>query len=395
MGKFKEWKKRKEDKKRQAKIEEGKKMKKIIEGYKPDSLSILKKYINRVPEDTYAICISPKEDFSYTSLTFYPLDANTAQIVCFSLDGKRTLYIDYMDDMYAVAYALTLIYPLAISPDLTSFSDGFGYNLTLRAILKHARICLHESVVSQYDDIIAGRVVETRRIWYKYKNPHILKYKYGEENYFSDINKLYNYVIQKSGIDNKKNEIPSRNKKDETIKAGEKGESDVSYALKYLDGFKIIDKDSNNGEQVILLNSSYMDEGQEYDHILVGSKGIILVETKAYAGRITVDEDGNWTREKEGGKKEGIRSPLQQIGRHEKLMRSIVGETIPVISVICLANEHVIIEGSKNSKIPIVTIGNLVDWIESLESSSLISDEKAEGLYMLIKGFMVNSQHLQ
>ena len=47
------------------------------------------------------------------------------------------------------------------------------------------------------------------------------------------------------------------------------------------------------------------DEEQEIDHIAIGKVGVIHIETKAYSGKLIIDEEGNWSREKDN-KYEGI-----------------------------------------------------------------------------------------
>lgn len=170
--------------------------------------------------------------------------------------------------------------------------------------------------------------------------------------------------------------------------AGEKGENEVSYALKWLDNYEIFDKSRNNGKAIELKNLQYIDESQEYDHILVGNNGLIIIETKAYSGKIVIDKTGNWSREKDGEVK-GIRNPLQQVRRHEKLLKSIIPDNIEVSSIICIAKDSAMIEGSENSVIPVVKCDQLVEYIESNNTVAKLSDQQVEECCKVIREHQV------
>lgn len=161
---------------------------------------------------------------------------------------------------------------------------------------------------------------------------------------------------------------------------GAEGEKEVEYALKWLDKEYItISKTSvgKYGELSILLhNPDFIDEPQEYDHIIIGKQGVFLIETKNYAGKLIVDKNGNWIREKKDGSQEGERNPIQQIRRHEKLMQSIIGDDINIISIICMAHPKMIIAGVENCSIPIVKSDLLVEFIESYQCDKLLSSEE-------------------
>ena len=67
---------------------------------------------------------------------------------------------------------------------------------------------------------------------------------------------------------------------------GDKGEKKVDYALKWLDkSYMKIEKRSKDkaGSPCILLsNPSFIDEKQEYDHLIISSKGVFNIETKNF-----------------------------------------------------------------------------------------------------------------
>ena len=74
---------------------------------------------------------------------------------------------------------------------------------------------------------------------------------------------------------------------------------------------------------------------------------------------------------------EGERNPIQQLRRHEKLLRSIIGDDIPIISIICMAHPKMIIEGVENCSVPLVKSDLLVEYIENYGGKRPLLKEKA------------------
>lgn len=60
-----------------------------------------------------------------------------------------------------------------------------------------------------------------------------------------------------------------------------------------------------------------------------------------------------------------MKNPLQQIRQHEKVLMSFLPKECNIISIICIANDKAIIEGSENCPIPIVKSDMLVEFIEN------------------------------
>lgn len=162
--------------------------------------------------------------------------------------------------------------------------------------------------------------------------------------------------------------VRSNEKYSQDKESGKKGEQKVEYALKWLDKSYIqIEKKSSDriGDSCIyILNPEFIDEKQEYDHLIVSAKGIFSIETKNYTGKLTIDQYGNWIRKK-NDEEEGIKNPLQQVRQHEKILMSFLPKECPVISIICIANDKAIIDGSENCPIPIVKSDMLVEFIEN------------------------------
>ena len=149
---------------------------------------------------------------------------------------------------------------------------------------------------------------------------------------------------------------------------GEYGEKEVDYALKWLDQSYILvpklpDK-KRRINSIKLYNPDFINEAQEYDHIVIGKQGVFCIETKTYTGIIKIDVDGNWIRSKDGQAWIGEKNPIMQVDRHKKLLQSFLRD-IPVVGLICIANSKVIIEGIENSLIPLIKFDLLVRKIEN------------------------------
>ncbi len=173
-------------------------------------------------------------------------------------------------------------------------------------------------------------------------------------------------------------------------KKGIIGEEEVDYALKWLDkSYIVVPKmlSKRHGQQCIeLINSNFIDEVQEYDHIVIGKQGVFVIETKNYSGKLIVDTNGNWIRIKRDGTCEGERNPIQQVDRHEKLLKSFLKEDIPVIGLICIANHKAIIEGVDNCSIPLIKSDLLTRFIESYSANNKrLSEDEIKECSLLIE----------
>ncbi|WP_155242809.1 nuclease-related domain-containing protein [Butyrivibrio fibrisolvens] len=157
----------------------------------------------------------------------------------------------------------------------------------------------------------------------------------------------------------------------EAKKSGNEGEKRVDYSLRWLDSSYVkIEHRSKNicGDPCILLhNSDFFDQTQEFDQIIISNVGIFLIEIKNLKGVIIVDKNSNWIRIKNRDRV-GMRNPLEQVRRHEKIVKSFLPNSIPVFSIVCIANDNAILEGEGLEKLPfkIVKSDSLVEFIESV-----------------------------
>ncbi len=76
----------------------------------------------------------------------------------------------------------------------------------------------------------------------------------------------------------------------------------------------------------------------EVDVVFVTSKGIFIIESKNYSGWIYGDENNkNWTATLENGQKNHFYNPIWQNKSHVKWMSNLVGEDVPLYSIIAFS----------------------------------------------------------
>lgn len=208
-----------------------------------------------------------------------------------------------------------------------------------------------------------------------------------------DVDSALLYMYETTSME-EVNNLLERERYSDNKKMGLPGEMEVEYALKWLDkSYVNIEKITSEkyGEKAIrLYNPEYIDEKQEYDNIVIGKQGIFLIEVKNYVGKLCIDENGNWTRIKKEGDVVGEINPVQQIRRHEKLLRSIVGNDVPIINVICMANAKIVLEGVENSIIPVIKSDMLVEYIENYQGTGAdLTKEKMSEYRNIIEEYMI------
>lgn len=172
--------------------------------------------------------------------------------------------------------------------------------------------------------------------------------------------------------------------KEKLLNSNDPGEKKVDYAIKWCTaelGKPVVEIKRNCESKyrydcILLAESDFIDEAQEYDHIFVCDAGVILIETKNWSGQVEIRPDGKWLRDKENsGSKIGTESPAFQMHRHELLMKKIL-PNVPVYSVLCFSNSSVILDGIENfSDFPIVYIEKLKEKLSEI----ILSGENIPG----------------
>lgn len=188
-------------------------------------------------------------------------------------------------------------------------------------------------------------------------------------------------------------EIQKKERYSQDKESGNIGERKVEYTLQWLDKSNVsIEARSKNyaGAPCIkLLNTEFINKIQEYDHIIVGPKGVFIIETKNYAGKIIVDKYGNWIRKKHN-EEIGMTNPLQQMRQHEKVLNSFLPNHVNIVSILCIANDKAIIEGSENFPMPIIKSDMIVEFLETYKGDITLSSEDIKICSNLIYEHMVS-----
>lgn len=194
-------------------------------------------------------------------------------------------------------------------------------------------------------------------------------------------------------------EILNNDRKNKAVSdAGRQGEVSVEYALKWMQpqGYRSVWRTSLTKygmPGIVLKNRAFIDEQQELDHIIVGTNGVFLIETKNYSGTLQITRNGDWIQEKNNIKK-GIKNPVQQCNRHHAVLQSILEKNVPITSIICIANEGVIVEGRQYCQIPLVRVELLQDLIESTPVSHKLSKDDINQTLKTIYRYMVSEELL-
>lgn len=178
----------------------------------------------------------------------------------------------------------------------------------------------------------------------------------GESRYIEEL--LCSYSVSEDKED--------RIDKNKILEAGKRAEDDVEYQLDFLP--KAFVKVNKGKEGIVIYNEDFIDKKQEIDHIVIGEQGVFLIETKNIGGSLYIDESEIWSREKRGVK-EVIENPDGQVQRHHNLVQSILNID-EIIDVICIANKKTDIEGSENSRIPVVRCDRILGFIQNYRNNT-------------------------
>ena len=96
-------------------------------------------------------------------------------------------------------------------------------------------------------------------------------------------------------------------------------------------------------------------ETTEIDLIYITQKGIFVFESKNYSGWIFGDEASNyWTASLPNGQKNRFYNPVKQNAAHLKWLRTVVGESIPLFSIVVF---------SERCELKKVTVSSNTVWV--------------------------------
>jgi len=140
---------------------------------------------------------------------------------------------------------------------------------------------------------------------------------------------------------------------------------------------------SKLSDDYYLLNDLYLrGGGGDIDHVVLGPKGVFVLETKNWSGSISCNGD-SWQRV---GKRNFQGSPSQQVKRNVAKIKQIIDNSpnlrslgIWVEGIVVFTNNHATLHVN-NPAVPILKLSQLPNYIATYRSSRSISREMLEAI---------------
>ena len=160
---------------------------------------------------------------------------------------------------------------------------------------------------------------------------------------------------------------------------GKFGEVLVRYFLKKLGPeYKIM----NN---VMLRNN---DKTAQIDHTVVSPYGVFVIETKSYSGTVYGKQKANEWTQYLGGKKRYFMNPIHQNYGHIKALQSIIGDDVPVYSIIAFSGFGKL--KTEEGETPVVYFVELPDEIKK-HKERVIGSERCSRIVSIIRDANISS----
>lgn len=158
------------------------------------------------------------------------------------------------------------------------------------------------------------------------------------------------------------------------------GEIEVNQILRKIKGSKLLEdimiKRSNGTTQI--------------DHILITKKGIFVIETKDFSGKIIGDEDSKFWLQKLNFKENYFYSPIKQNYGHVKAVEEVIKRKNVCISLIVFTNKSNIKE--VETETDVIQVKNLRKYIKRYKSTINFSKYEVEELYKILNKKNINSR---
>ncbi|MCR4879791.1 MAG: NERD domain-containing protein [Bacilli bacterium] len=175
-----------------------------------------------------------------------------------------------------------------------------------------------------------------------------------------------------------------------SVKKGDKGEEIVINTLNKM-----------NDEQYLINNLILLGDNNvshQFDHILIRSNGVFVIETKNYYGKISGNiDDLYWTKTyKVHGKDktETFINPIKQNNAHVRYIKKILGKDIQLINFVVFVNNNV----SDLGIFKVCNIDQLNKRIQTIDidkplSSSLM--KKINDTLLYLEADISNDEHVK
>lgn len=120
----------------------------------------------------------------------------------------------------------------------------------------------------------------------------------------------------------------------------------------------------------------------QIDHIIISKKGVIVIETKNYAGRIYGNDNQQyWTQVLQYGKvKNQFYNPIKQNNTHCYYIRKLLGKSIPIKSLVVFVKNNSEYIESEND---VINLRQLKKYIKTLPDA--ISTDQINNIAQILK----------
>ena len=158
------------------------------------------------------------------------------------------------------------------------------------------------------------------------------------------------------------------------------GEIEVSFVLSNIKGTKLIEDLMVKREKGTT----------QIDHILISRKGIFVIETKDFSGKIIGSEEEKFWIQKLNFKENYFYSPIKQNYGHVKAVEEIIKIKNISHSLIVFTNKSNI--KKVDSDTPVIQLKNLKKFIKKYKTEVKLSKDEIEEIYKLLKKKDINSK---
>ncbi|MBS5938840.1 MAG: NERD domain-containing protein [Clostridium sp.] len=157
------------------------------------------------------------------------------------------------------------------------------------------------------------------------------------------------------------------------------GEEEVKKVLSKISGYKLL-----NDIMIRKENGT-----SQIDHILVGKKGVFVIETKDYSGTIRGEEYSKYWTQSINKRKNHFYNPIRQNYGHVKSVEKLIKEKDIYISLIVFTNKSNL-KGLK-TETPVIQVKKLKKFIRKYKSNIKLSNDQIEDIYKSLKRGNVQS----
>lgn len=180
--------------------------------------------------------------------------------------------------------------------------------------------------------------------------------------------------------------ITKSSKDTKAVKKGIEGEKIIKNLLKKMP------------KEYVVLNDlliKYRDRASQIDHIVLSHKGIFVIETKNYSGKIYGDTYSKYWIQKLKGRKRTFYSPILQNKTHVNAVKSLLKtyDDIPIYSIVVFCGKCNINNVKSNGN---VIYGNKIRrYIKGFKSDIFIESEQIMNISTILNNNNINSKRMR